>query len=259
VYPARPVTSPLDLVLAALAAVAAGAINALAGGGSLVTFPTLVALGVPPVMANVTNTVALSPGYLSATIAQAKDLTGQRRRVIALVIAGALGGLAGGVLLLHTREAIFRALVPFLLLTASALLALQNRVRAWLVRGDGTPHRDAWAVPLIAVAGVYGGYFGAGLGVMLLAVLGVVLHDTLTRLNALKQAISFATNLTAAGFFVVSGHVLWTTAAAMAVGALIGGLVGGRLAGRIRPEVLRAVVVTVGVVVAAVYLVRSYL
>lgn len=251
-------TISLDLVVAAVAAVGAGAVNALAGGGSLITFPTLVALGVPPVVANLTNTVALSPGYLSATVAQAKDLQGQRRRVIALVVAGAVGGLAGGVLLLQTREAIFRTLVPFLLLTASALLALQNRVRTWLARSDGTPRSGAWAVPLVAIAGVYGGYFGAGLGVMLLAVLGVVLHDTLTRLNALKQAISFATNLTAAGFFVMSGQVLWTTAAAMAVGALIGGVIGGRLAGRIRPELLRAIVIAVGVIVAVVYLVRSY-
>jgi uncharacterized membrane protein YfcA len=252
------VTSSLELVVAAVAAVGAGLVNALAGGGSLITFPTLVALGVPPVVANLTNTVALSPGYLSATVAQARDLEGQRRRVIALVVAGAVGGLAGGVLLLHTGEAIFRALVPFLLLTASALLALQDRVRTWLGRSDGAPRSGAWAVPLVAIAGVYGGYFGAGLGVMLLAVLGVVLHDTLTRLNALKQAISFATNLTAAGFFVMSGQVLWSTAAAMAVGALIGGVIGGRLAGRIRPERLRAIVIAVGVVVAVVYLVRSY-
>jgi uncharacterized membrane protein YfcA len=252
------VSDPLQLVLALAAAVAAGAINALAGGGSLVTFPVLVALGVPPVVANVTNTVALSPGYLSATVAQARDLAGQCRRAIALVAAGAVGGLAGGVLLLRTGDALFGELVPFLLLLASGLLAAQNRVRAWLTRGAGAPHAEAWAIPLVAAAAVYGGYFGAGVSVMILAVLGVVLHDTLTRLNALKQAISFATNTTAAIFFAFSGHVLWPTAAAMAVGALLGGLVGGRLAGRIPPGVLRAIVVTVGVVVAVVYLVRSY-
>jgi uncharacterized protein len=247
-----------DLVLALLAAVAAGAINALAGGGSLITFPVLIALGVPSVIANVTNTVALSPGYLAATLAQARDLDGQRRRVIALVLAGAVGGLGGGVLLLHTGEALFRALVPFLLLLASALLAAQNRVRAWLERG-GTPHSEAWAIPLVAIAAVYGGYFGAGVSVMILAVLGVVLRDSLTRLSALKQAVSFATNLSAAVLFAASGHVLWTAAAVMAVGALIGGAVGGRLAGRVPPGVLRAIVITVGVAVAAVYLVRSYL
>jgi uncharacterized membrane protein YfcA len=248
----------VDLGCVALAAMVAGGVNALAGGGSLITFPVLVALGVPPVMANVTNTVALCPGYLSATLAQKQDLQGQGRRLGWLVTAGAIGGLAGGVLLLHTGESLFRVLVPFLILLASGLLAMQTRVRAWLTRNAdaGAARREGWAVPLVGAAAVYGGYFGAGVSVMILAVLGLVLHDSLTRLNALKQAISFGTNVSAATFFLASGHVLWSAAAVMAAGALLGGALGGRLASRIRPALLRAIVVAVGLAVSAVYLIK---
>jgi uncharacterized protein len=166
------------------------------------------------------------------------------------------------VLLLRTGEALFRVLVPFLILLASGLLAVQPRVRAWLTRSTGAEpaaaHREGWAVPLIGVAAIYGGYFGAGVSVMILAVLGLVLHDSLTRLNALKQAISFGTNLTAAAFFLFSGQVLWSAAAVMAAGALVGGAIGGRLASRIPPAVLRAIVVAVGLAVSVAYLIKLF-
>jgi hypothetical protein len=235
-------------------------VNALAGGGTLITFPMLTAVGVPAVAANITNTVALCPGYLGATFAQSKDLVGQRRRLWFVLPAGAIGGIVGGILLLNTEERLFRALVPFLILLASALLAVQEPVRAWLGRRSGGGARPGFAeraaVIPVALAAVYGGYFGAGLSVIVLAVLALTLDDSLTRLNALKQGVAFSTNIAAAVFFLFSGQVLWTVAAVMAVGALAGGVLGGRLAGRVKPSLLRAIVVIIGVVVAAIYFAR---
>jgi uncharacterized membrane protein YfcA len=238
--------------------VLAGAVNALAGGGTLITFPTLVALGLPAVTANVTNTVALCPGYFGATVAQSADLRGQRGRLWLVVPAGMLGGVAGGLLLLGTGERAFRALVPFLILGASGLLAAQGPVRGWLSRRS--PHAvrasAAWVGLPVAAAAVYGGYFGAGLSVIVLAVLGLLLDDTLTRLNALKQAVALAVNVAAAVCFLFSGQVDWRVAIVMAAGALVGGVAGGRLAGRVPPATLRWVVVAIGLVVGTIYLVR---
>ncbi len=257
----EPVTlSALDLGLAGLAAVGAGAVNALAGGGTLITFPTLTALGLPAVAANVTNTIALAPGHLGATLAQRSDLAGQRARVRRLVPAALAGGLVGGLLLLFTSERAFRQLVPFLILLASALLAAQEPVRAWLVRRLGTHasrSHEAFAVLPVFAASIYGGYFGAGLSVIVLAALGLLIDDSLVRLNASKQAIGFAANGAAAGLFLFSGQVHWPAALVMTVGAVAGGVLGGRLAGRVRPATLRLVVVTVGVVVGLAYLARG--
>lgn len=252
--------SGLDLLLAGLAALAAGAVNALAGGGTLITFPALIALGLPAVAANVTNTVALCPGYIGGTLAQRKDLRGQAGRLWRILPAGVVGGVVGGLLLLETGEKSFRALVPWLILGASILLAIQDPVRAWLTRRLGADHgtrleRLAWLPVLFA--SVYGGYFGAGLSVIVLAALGLTLADSLTRLNALKQTISFSVNLAAAVFFLFSGQVVWSVALVMAVGALIGGTLGGRFAGRIRPSTLRWTVVVIGVVVSVVYFARG--
>lgn len=248
-------------ILAGLAAVAAGAVNALAGGGTLITFPTLVALGLPAVAANVTNTIALCPGYIGGTLAQAKDLKGQEKRLWLLIPAGVIGGLIGGYLLLNTGEKVFRALVPFLILLASGLLAIQDPLRAWLVRraeqNKAHTPSDPWATIPVGLAAIYGGYFGAGLSVIVLAVLGLVLEDTLTRLNALKQAVAFAVNFAAAIFFLFSGKVIWPVAIVMAVGALIGGTLGGRLAGRVKPATLRWMVVAIGVIVSIIYFVRG--
>jgi uncharacterized membrane protein YfcA len=252
--------SAFDLVLAGLAAVAAGAVNALAGGGTLITFPTLTALGLPAVAANVTNTIALAPGHLGATLAQRADLTGQGPRVRRLVPAALLGGLAGGLLLLFTSERVFRQVVPWLILLASALLAVQDGVRAWLLRRLGARGRashEALAVAPVFAASVYGGYFGAGLSVIVLAALGLLVDDTLTRLNASKQAIGFAANTAAATLFLFSGQVHWPAGLVMAVGAIAGGALGGRLAGRVRASTLRLVVVTVGLVVGIVYLLKG--
>lgn len=252
--------SMLNYALVGLAAVAAGMINALAGGGTLLTFPTLMAAGIPAVAANVTNTVALLPGYLGGMLAQSKDLQGQKPRLWLFVPAGFIGGAVGGFLLLNTGEKLFQALVPVLILLASGLLAVQDLVRTWLVRRAQQNKTSApspkWAVLPVGLAAIYGGYFGAGLSVIILAVLGLVVDDSLTRLNAIKQVISLSANTAAAIFFVFSGKVIWPVALVMAVGALIGGNLGGRLAGRVKPSVLRAIVVVIGFTVGIIYLAR---
>jgi uncharacterized membrane protein YfcA len=250
----------LEHIMIGLAAVAGGLVNALAGGGTLITFPVLTAVGIPPVVANITNTVALCPGYIGGTLAQRKDLEGQKRRMWLLLPTGVAGGIAGGILLLYTSDAVFRKLIPWLILTAAVLLAFQDRMRNWVMaRMSDAGHRrlnEAWSMALIFPAAVYGGYFGAGLGVMMLAVLGLVLEDSLTRLNALKQSLSFSINIAAAVFFLFSGQVVWSAAIVMAAGALAGGVLGGRMAGRIKPVMLRWIVVSIGLVVSLVYFVK---
>ena len=249
-----------EFILVGLGALVAGMINALAGGGTLITFPLLTAVGIPAVAANVTNTVALCPGYLGGTLAQAKDLRDQKRRLYLLIPASIVGGVAGGILLLNTGEKLFRDLVPFLILLASALLAVADPVRNWLQRragkNGGTGDMTPGAILPVSLAAVYGGYFGAGLSVIVLAVLGLTINDSLTRLNGLKQAIAFSVNVAAAIFFVFSENVVWSAALVMAVFALIGGALGGKLAGKIKPATLRRLVVVIGVIVSIIYFVR---
>jgi len=246
----------LDLGLIGLAALAAGAVNALAGGGTLITFPALTAVGVPALDANITNTVALSPGYIGGTLAQRADLEGQRARVRAVAIPAIAGGLVGGALLLIAGAATFRALVPWLILIATGLLAIdpivKRRVRARL--SHPSTHGSLMLARVVAFGGsVYGGFFGAGLGIILLALYSLVVPDTLLRINALKQATSFAANVSAALFFVFSGHVVWEAAIVMAVGALLGGSLAGRIVRYVNPGMLRVVVIVIGLVVAVVY------
>lgn len=242
--------------LAGGAALVAGAVNAIAGGGSLITFPALVAAGLPPVVANVTNTVAMCPGYLGAFLAQRRDLAGQRSRVVAMLPTGAVGGLAGAILLLKTGESTFNLIVPYLILFAALLLAIQGRLRAWMLSHAKEQHSEAWAILPVGLATIYGGYFGAGMGVMVLAALAVVIGDSFTRLNALKQGVSLTCNVAAAARFVFSGAVNWPIASIMFVAALLGGVLGGLVASRIPPAVLRWTVVTLAVIVGVIYLVR---
>lgn len=248
--------SPLDFLLLFLAAFAAGGVNALAGGGSIFTFPVLLAVGIPPVAANITNTVALCPGYVGGVLAQWRDLSGQGRRMAMLLPVAAVGGVIGAWLLTKTSDRAFMALVPALVLAACALLAVQEPVRRRLA-GGAKRIALGWAVAPVLLAAVYGGYFGAALSVMFLAMIGLAIEDTLTRLNGLKQAMSLATNVTAALFFAGAGGIVWPVAAAMAIGALAGGAAGGRLASRIRPGVLRILVIVVGVLLAAYFAVHG--
>jgi uncharacterized membrane protein YfcA len=260
-----PDASAPHLALLLLAAAAAGLVNALAGGGTLITFPALLAAGLPPVAANVTSTLALAPGYFGATLAQAGDLEGQGRRLGALLPPAAIGGTAGALLVLHSGERTFGALIPWLILFASLLIAAQQPLRRWLLSRRGAVARGGaadtpaamvrGALP-VALASVYGGYFGAGLSIIILAVLGLVFQDSFRRLNAAKQAIAFVVNVTAAVCFAFSGQAWWPAVIVMALGALIGGAIGGRIAGRVNPVALRALVVTIGVSVALIYLWR---
>ena len=252
--------SGVDFFLVGAAAVAAGAINAIAGGGTLITFPLLLAIGVPPIAANVTNTIALCPGFMGGILAQLKDLSGQRRRFWAFLGASAAGGVAGSLLLLRTGERAYQAMVPYLILVASCLMAAQGLVRLWLLRRfsrlEPKPKSEAWAVVVVGLVAIYGGYFGVAMSVVVLSLLGLLINDTLTRLNALKQTVAFGANGAAAVIFLFSGKIVWLIALVMAVGALIGGTLGGRLARRIHPDTLRWTVVSIGIALAIIYFTR---
>jgi uncharacterized membrane protein YfcA len=251
------VLSAGELALVALAALAAGALNAVAGGGTLITFPTLTALGIAPITANVTNAVALTPGYLGGALAQRADLGEQRRRTAGLSLIGVAGGLVGGVLLLSTSEERFEASVPFLILFATGLLAGQERIRARLTlrAAHGARLHRIGEPAGVFLGAVYGGYFGGGLGIVLLAVLGLVSDTPLPKLNAVKQTIAFAVNVAAAAVFVFAADVAWGAALAMTGGSLLGGHFGGSLAGRVPPGALRRIVVGIGLIVSVAYLV----
>lgn len=257
--------SAMSLVVAAVAAAAAGAVNALAGGGTLISFPVLTALGLPAVSANVTNTVALLPGYLGGAWAQRAVLSRpeQRTRIVAFVAAGLIGGLGGAFLLFATGEALFKIIIPYLIIGASLLLAFGERIKRALASrpgsGSAATRRSGalWALLAVAAASVYGGYFGAGMSVIVLAVLGIAVEGSLPEINALKQVVSLSCNFSAAIAFCLSGRVEWPFAAAMAASALAGGAVGGALAGRLKASVLRATVVCIGLGIGAYYLVAA--
>lgn len=253
--------SNLDFVAAGAAAFAAGGVNALAGGGTLISFPVLVAIGIPALPANITNTVALCPGYFSGTMAQRTDLIPQVVRTKRLAVVGLLGGLIGSVLLEFTPNTMFRAAVPWLILLSCALLIAQNRVRNWVrtraetkmaASPESTHHRDPSIALMVTVlfAAIYGGFFGAGLGIMLLALLGLFTDDSLRHVNALKQALSLVINVCAAVIFATTGNVRWQLVPIMAITALVGGNVGGRLSRIVNPTALRWTVVVFGIAVA---------
>lgn len=249
------------LGIAFLAAVAAGLINAVAGGGTLISFPVLMALGLSPVSANVTNTIGLCPGYFGGIFAQRKDLPGQKKRLTLLLPLSIAGGIAGGVLLVQTGENSFGALVPWLILVASLLLAVQVPVKRWLQSragktGPGTAV-SIGAFILIFLAAVYGGYFGAGVSIIVIAVLGLIYDDSFTSLNVLKQAISFSINISAAVYFLFFGMAEWLVVLVMAAGSITGGLAGGSFVGAINPDTLRYVVVCIGITVSFIYFIMG--
>lgn len=244
-----------EIAILFLAAAAAGAVNAIAGGGTLVSFPTLLALGVPPIAANVTNAIALCPGYFGATVSQWSHVSVQRRRLWVCLPAAIAGGMIGATILLHTRERMFQMLVPYMLLTGSLLLALQDVVKRFAMRHAAEQHPTNVASTAVALVGaaIYGGFFSAGMSVIVLAVLALTLDDSFTRLNALKQVTAFSVNVAATVYFLFSDQVVWSAAAVMAFGALLGGAFGGRVAGRMHPTALRWVVVCVGIFLAVYY------
>src|SRR4051812_19073818 len=248
--------TPAPALLVAGAGVLAGAITAVAGGGTLVAFPALLGVGVGPLTANITCSVGLITGYAGGSVAYRRELAGQRDRVVALLPFAVLGGLVGALLLLVTPPSTFRAVVPYLVLISAALLALQPALARLVATRMNEAPDVHWAARVgVVLAGVYGSYFGAGLGVLLLAVLGILIADGLQRLNALKGVLSLIINMVGAAVFVVSARVDWGYALALAVGAYVGGTLGVSVARRLPATVMRAAVVLLGLVVGVALLV----
>lgn len=247
--------TPAHTLLVGGAGVLAGAVNAIAGGGTLISFPALLAAGLPAVQANTTSSVGLVAGYAGGSVAYRRELSGQRSRATGLLVAGVVGGVVGAVLLLATPGGSFRAVVPYLLLASCALLAVQPRVARALERRGRAADHPGWEAQLaIGVGAVYGTYFGAGLGVVMLAVLGLLVADDLQRLNALKGVLSLVINVVGALLFAVTGNVDWLAAAVLAVGAAVGAVAGVALARRLPAVWVRTAVVLTGLVVAIVLL-----
>jgi uncharacterized protein len=242
------------IALLTVAGFVAGAINAAAGGGSLVTFPALVALGHPPLTANVTNNVAVAPGYLTGAVGYRRGLSGQGGRILPLAIASVVGSLIGVALILSSSQRAFENIVPFLVLATCALLAAQPTVAHRLGERSGTRDRPGFgALAVQTLVAAYGGYFSAALGVAVLAVLGLFFEDTLQRLNALKALLQLVIGAVSAIGYALVTPVDWTAVGIIAPAGLIGGEVGARLAQKVSDRVLRVGIVAYGVV-AAVWL-----
>jgi uncharacterized protein len=235
-----------------LAGAAAGTINTVVGSGTLITFPTLLAFGVPPVTANVSNTVGLVPGSLSGAVGYRRELRGQRSRLVRLGSASLLGGIAGAVLLLALPAAAFGAIVPVLIGTGCVLVIFQpaigRRVAArHEAQGRAPEHGAAWVWCLVFLTGIYGGYFGAAQGVLLMAVMGIGIQETMQRLNGTKNVLALLVNGVAAVVFIIVADVDWAVAGLIALGAVIGGQLGASVGRRLPPLVLRIFIVVVGV------------
>lgn len=243
-----------DGLLILLAGVAAGAMNAVVGAGTLITFPTLLALGFPPVTANVSNTVGLVPGSVAGAYAFRSTLVGRGTLIARLVLGSATGGVLGGALLLVLPPGAFELVVPVLLLLSGVLAALQPRVSAAVARRRSSGVRraatDPWLLAGVAATGVYGGYFGAAQGVILLAVLGIFVGGEMAEVNGIKNVLAGVANLVSSILFVLVADVDWRIAALIAVGATIGGTLGGRYGRRLPSGVLRALVVAVAILAA---------
>jgi hypothetical protein len=237
-------------VLLVLAGVGAGIFNGVAGGGSLISFPALLALGYPALTANITNTIGIWPGYAGSATGFRREIGGQREHLVQLTPVALLGGIAGAILLLTTSSAAFRTLAPWLVLGASILFAAQPLLRRAL---GGSAHHPPKVRPVLLAGGtfaasVYGGYFGAGLGVMLLAILGLALPDSIARTSGLRTVLSMLVNGVAAAVFLIHRGLAWEAVGLLAIGSLAGGWVGAKVALSIPAAGLRAVVVIVGLV-----------
>jgi uncharacterized protein len=243
--------TPLDAAIILAVGAGAGTINAIVGAGSLITFPTLLALGYAPVVANVSNTVGLVPGSLTGALGYRRELTGQRHRAARLGAAGVLGGLTGATLLLALPPSAFEGVVPYLILLGVVLVAVQPRLAAIMDRRrvDGQEHLLPLSIGVYAV-GIYGGYFGAAQGVMLIALLGIFLPDDLQRLNGLKNVLALFINAMAAIIFIAVAPIVWPVTLLLALGSSAGGVLGAAMGRRLSPGVLRVAIVVVGAAVA---------
>ncbi|TCN35895.1 hypothetical protein EV644_114150 [Kribbella orskensis] len=237
-----------EALLVFVAGMGAGTINAVVGSGTLLTFPALLAVGIPPVVANVSNTVGLSPGTAAGAIGYRRELEGQRGRMLRLIPASLLGGIVGAILLLKLPESAFEAIVPGLILLGCVLVALQP----WLSKRISLPkhtHRGVWwVIPAVFATGVYGGYFGAAQGVLLMAILGIGMDANLQRMNGLKNVLATVVNTVAAILFIIVADVDWLAAALIAVGSTIGGFVGARYGRKLHPTALRVLIVVIGII-----------
>jgi uncharacterized membrane protein YfcA len=231
------------------AGLAAGTINTIVGSGTLITFPTLLAFGYPPVVANVSNNVGLVPGAVSGAWGYRRELSGQRTRLIRLGAGSALGGLTGALLLLVLPAEAFATIVPGLIVLGCVLVVIQPWVSRRIARPHDVPaHGSLWVWSFVFAAGVYGGYFGAAQGVLLIAILGLGLDETLQRVNAAKNVLAGLVNAVAAVVFILLAEVDWLVVGLIAVGAAIGGQVGATVGRRLPPVALRVVIVAVGAV-----------
>lgn len=251
--------STLEVLTVLLAGVGAGAINAIIGSGTLFTFPVLLSLGFPPVTATMSNAIGLVPGSISGTWGYRRELAGQKRRVLRLLPASLLGALTGAWLLLHLPPETFEAVVPVLLVLALILVVTQTRIQRALARsrerkavkvGETSSEREVASFSATYLVGIYGGYFAAAQGILLVGALGVLIPETLQRLNALKNLLSLAVNTVAASAYAIVAYdrISWTAAGLIAAGSLVGGFVGAGVGRRLPPAVLRGVIVLLGIV-----------
>jgi uncharacterized membrane protein YfcA len=242
--------SVLEILAIFAAGVTAGTINTVVGSGTLFTFPVLLAFGYPPVVANVSNTVGLVPGSASGAVGYRRELDGQGRRLARLAIASMTGGVVGAVLLLSLPASAFKAIVPVFIAASLVLILLQPRLSSMLAgrRPAGREHAGPLTMLAVMVAGIYGGYFGAAQGIMLLAILGLSLDDTLQRINALKVVLAGLVNLISGVIFILVANVSWAPAGLIAAGSVLGGVLGAKVGRRLPPQALRGLIVVVGIV-----------
>ena len=241
----------LEMAVVFLAGTAAGTLNVVVGSGTLITFPTLLAFGVPPVTANVSNTIGLVPGSFSGAIGYRRELAGQGSRLLRLGAASVLGGIVGALLLLGLPEEAFDTIVPVLIVIGCVLVLLQplisRRMAASPRAREGKPAGSVWVWGLVLVTGVYGGYFGAAQGVLLMAIMGIGIQDSLQRLNGTKNVLAGLVNGVAALVFIAVAEVDWVVVGLIAVGSMIGGQLGAVFGRRLPPLALRLFIVVVGV------------
>jgi uncharacterized membrane protein YfcA len=250
----------MDIILLLAAGIAAGLVNAIAGGGSLITFPSLIAVGLPTIDANVTNSVSVFPGYVSSVVGSRADLGGQGRRVRAILPASLVGSAGGCALLLLTPARAFEVIVPFLVLAAAATLAFQDRLRGLVGHPRAlSPRRQMVTLQVVVFVGaVYGGYFGAALGVMYVAALALVVDEPLRRINALKNVLSASVGLVTVVVFAIFAPIHWGAALTLAPATIIGGYVGAKVARRLPARILKIIIVTFGTAIGLVLLYRAF-
>lgn len=239
---------PWAMVAVLAAGIAAGTINAIVGSGSLITFPTLLAVGLPPITANVSNNIGLVPGGVTGVLGYRAELEGQRGRLARLAPASVLGSLLGGLLLLNLPEQAFTTVVTVLIGLSCVMVLIQPRLSRWLSDRPRRAHGGPWLLLGVFAAGVYGGYFGAAQGVLLVGLLGIFLDEHLQRVNAAKNALTLLVNATAAVLYILVAKVDWRAVALVALGSMVGGYLGARLGRRLPAPILRGVIVCVGVV-----------